>query len=398
MASSKQQDKIEELEAQLNEAEDVITDLRAELKHVRLELDKTRNSKVHPLNGQTVKHVASFQESAKPETSGLSSNKELECMESFDVKNKLLAVNVLDDKCCNSKDQTEQLGISNLEDYYGHDSDFTSIIMRTKEAELCRNGFTQRIRALEGNLLDEKLLKQDVHNQHSGKTLGLIAKDSDGQVAKFSALTEKTEIKKCVKRHKIPKQKVFSHYRSFFHSCKMHVKENCKSNKGACSLLPSIKPSAISKWKRRNRRQRHLGMKSSVLRSCKLSFILTGVTESVQAVIKFELVEKAIEKDNELLNLESAVQNLTGSGSNMKVEVIDVPSTNTDLEDIKAFEENDGSPGQVGDSRILKYTFQRKRKKESLGNTDQNIDSEKSTAKRRVEEKQNGASVPRNLA
>ena len=110
-------------------------------------------------------------------------------------------------------------------------------------------------------------------------------------------------------------------------------------------------------------------------------------------------MEKAIEKDSELLNLEeNAAQNLTGPSSDMKVEGFDFPSTDTDLEDAKAFEKNDRSASQVNDSRPLKYTFQRKRKKESLGNADQNIDSEKRTVERRVEDKQTCAIELQNLA
>ncbi|KHN13261.1 uncharacterized protein LOC114381807 [Glycine soja] len=436
-ASLEKQRKIDELEAQLNEAEDIITDLRAELKLVYLELEMARNNQVRPLSGQksqNEKQAVTFQESAKPEISISSPHKELRCVTSCDVANKSLTMNVLDNKCCNAKQQTEQLRISNLEDSCGHDSDFASIITKSKEPELFRNGFTQRIHALEGNLLDEKLLKQDVHNQHYGKKLRIIAKDSNGQVAKYSALTEKMEIKKHIKHHKIPKRKIYSYFWSHFLSCKIHLNDNCKSSRVVCSL-PSIKLSAISKWKRKRRRHPHLGMKSFAFRSCKPSFSLkqcpsvsdnkkccedeydakmksvapltdvepvlgtTGVTESVQAVNKFKLVEKAIEKDNELLNLEeSAAQNLTGPSSDMKVEVFDVPSTNTDLEDAKAFEKNDRSASQVNDSRPLKYTFQRKRKKESLGNTDQNIDSEKRIVKRRLEDKQNGALEHQNLA
>ncbi|XP_020229608.1 uncharacterized protein LOC109810535 [Cajanus cajan] len=427
--SLEKQRKIDELEAQLNEAEDVITDLRVELKHVYLELEKTKNNQVQPLNGQNVKQVASFQECAKPKILVSSPNKELECVTSSNVMNKLLTVNGLDNECCNSEKQTEQLGISNVEDYYGHDSDLASINMRSKEPELRRNGFTQRIRALEGNLLDEKLLMQDADNQHCGKKPGLIAKDSNGEVAKFSALAEKMEIKKNIKHRKIPRRKIFSYYRSCLLSCKMHVNGNCKPNKGVCSL-PSIKPSVISKWKRKRRRHRLVGMKSSAFRSCKPSFVLkqcssvhdkccedehgakmkpvppfadlepahgsTGVAESVQALNKFEHVEKAIGMDTKLLNLEgSAAQNLTGPSSPMKVEVFYVPSANTDFKDAKDFEENDGSSSQVDDSRLLKYTFQRKRKKESLRNADQNIDSEKSMVKkRRVEDKQNSSLEP----
>ena len=424
MASLNQQRKIEELEAQLNEAEDVITDLRAELKQVWLELEKTKNSQVQSY-GQDISQAASFEEDAKPETLESSPNEDLECVINCNAKNKSPTLNVLGDKCCNSTKQTEQSCISNLEDFYAHEPDFASIIMRSKEPELCKNGCTQRVRALEGNLLDEKLLSRDEHNQHIGTKNGLV-KDSYQQVVKFSAPSTKTnkmEMKKHVKCHKRPKRKIFSYCRScFLSSCKLHITEKCKSNKGACSL-PSIRPCAICKWKRKKRRCGCVRLGSSVSARCRQSFVLkqsscvyddgkcsddvvkmklvppltdvepvhgsTSVTESVQAVNKSELVEKAIEKDNdEILNLEeSTSQNLTGPSSKMKVEIVDIPSTNTNLESGKSFEENDGSPGQADNGRLLKYTFQRKRKKESLGNPDEQTDSDKSTVKRRVEEK-----------
>lgn len=411
MASLNQQRKIQELEAQLNEAEDVITDLRAELKQVWFELEKTKNSQIQSLDGQNIEQVVPLEESAKPETLVSSHNQELECVTNGDVKNKSLTVNVLDDKYCNSTKQAEQLCISNLEDYNAHNFDFASIIMSSKELELCKNGCTQRIRALEGKLLDKKLHTGDVNDQHFGIKNGTIDKDSDGQVAKFRASsprTEKMENKKHAKCHKKPKRKTLSYCRSCFLSyCKIHINENCKSKKGA-----------IRKWKRR---RRHVRTETSVLERCKPSFVLkqcssvcdngkysedecvakknpmppltdaehmhesTGVAVSVQGVNKSELVEKAIEKDNELLNFEgSTSQNIAGPSSNMKVEVVDIRSTKTGLEDAKAFEENYGSSGQE-DSRFLKYTFQRKRKRASLGNPDEKTDSEKTTAKRRVE-------------
>ncbi|ESW23159.1 hypothetical protein PHAVU_004G023400 [Phaseolus vulgaris] len=420
-ASLQQQRKIEVLEAQLNEAEDVVTDLRAELKHVYIVLEKTRNNQVQPLNGQNIKQVATCM-SVKPEISISSPHKEHECITSCDVANKSLTMNILDNKCCNSKQQTEQLLICNMEDSSGHDSDFASVITRSKEPELCRNGFTQRIRALEGNLLDEKLLMQDVHNHRYGKKPGVIAKDIDGQVAKCSALTEEMKIKKQVKLLKIPKWKIFSSYRSRFLSCKFCFIDNGKLSKDVCSLA-SIKLSAIIKWKRKRRRHRHLGIKSSAFKSCKPSFVFKqcssacdnakccedeydGNMKSVPLLTDAEpvhgageFVEKAIEKDNNLLNSrESAGYNLTGPSSDMKVEVVDVSSTNTDMKDAKAFIEKDRYSSQIDDSKPLKYTFQRKRKKESLGSTHQNIDSKKSTVKRRVEDKKNGALEPHNLA
>ncbi|CBI35008.3 unnamed protein product, partial [Vitis vinifera] len=53
--SLRQRSRIEELEAQLHEAEDIIADLRVELKETKGELQKMRNKEVQPLNGQLPK-------------------------------------------------------------------------------------------------------------------------------------------------------------------------------------------------------------------------------------------------------------------------------------------------------------------------------------------------------
>ncbi|KAK7266249.1 hypothetical protein RIF29_18891 [Crotalaria pallida] len=450
MTSLNQHRKIQELEAQLNEAEDIITDLRAELTQVWHELEKAKNRQVRSFEGQNVTQVAAFEENAKPETLVSSRDQELEYVTLCDVKNKSLTENDFDDKYGNSTKETEKLCISSLEDSNSHDSDFASIIMRSKEHELCKNGCTQRIRALEGKLLDKKLHTQDVNSQHFGLENGPIDKDNDGHVAKLresSAKTKKMEIKKC---HK--KRRTFSSCRSCF-PCKIHLNKTCKAKKGACSLR-SINLCAISKWKRR---LRHARMKSSVLEHCKPLFVLkhcssvcdnlkcsedeyvakntvppltdiepmhgsTGVRETVQAVNSFEPVEKAAEKENELLNFEgsasqnltdkfevaekatekdnellnfegSSAENLTVPSSNMKVEVVDIPSTKTDLEDTKTLEENDGSRSPE-DQMLLKYTFQRKRKKVCIGNPDEKTDSKKTVVKRRVEKKQNDSLEP----
>ncbi|KAK7259509.1 hypothetical protein RIF29_25117 [Crotalaria pallida] len=123
MTSLNQHRKIQELEAQLNEAEDIITDLRAELTQVWHESERAKNKQVQSFEGQNVTQVAAFEESAKPETLVSSRDQELEYV------------------------------------------------------TLC-----DRIRALGGKLLDKKLHTQYVNSQHFGIENGPIDKDNDGQV------------------------------------------------------------------------------------------------------------------------------------------------------------------------------------------------------------------------
>ncbi|XP_028778655.1 uncharacterized protein LOC114735152 [Neltuma alba] len=458
MTSLNNQRKIEELEAQLNEAEDVITDLRAELKQVWLELEKTKNSRNQLqikeqvasvesektmntqnqlLEEQIKKLAASVEENAKQDVTLPVPIQGHEYATPCDVKNAPLNQNVLDDKCCNARKQTELCCISNLEDYCAHNSNLASIIMRGKEPELYKNGCTQRIRALEGKLLNDKLLTQDEQNGHFDVNSGFAIRDSDKEVAKYSTLSssnKKRKITKHVKRHGIQKGKTFSYLRScFIPCCKGHIDEDYKSDKVACSL-PSIKSCTINK-SRRTRRCRPVRKKSSVHECCKPSFTLKQfssvsnndkccedederkpvphltdmepVNESssdkpnIRMVGKFEFVQETAERDKESLDA-CILENVAGDSEmiladrsgNMEAEVTDVSCTNTDLEDAKAFEENNESSGQADDRKLLRYTFCRKRKKESLDNPEEKQNSEKSTMKRRVDEKQHGASEP----
>ncbi|KAF2311378.1 hypothetical protein GH714_022150 [Hevea brasiliensis] len=75
MRSLSQQRRIEELEAQLGEAEDIVKDLRAELRELQDELEKVTNSQMQPLGeqnseGENATQVIAFEDNG-PSTSGL---------------------------------------------------------------------------------------------------------------------------------------------------------------------------------------------------------------------------------------------------------------------------------------------------------------------------------------
>lgn len=152
-----QQRKIDELEAQLNEAEDVITDLRSELKQVRDKLVKDKNSQLQCLNGDITKentysHNSMTVEAIIPSTGNLG----LEGSTMSNIESTLLSERISEIRCSTSQ-QTESFGVSPKDIHENHNFKIASIIMRGKKPEEYRTGCTQRIRSFVGNLPDGTL-------------------------------------------------------------------------------------------------------------------------------------------------------------------------------------------------------------------------------------------------
>ncbi|XVF16511.1 hypothetical protein REPUB_Repub10bG0037400 [Reevesia pubescens] len=115
-----QKRKIDELEAQLHEAEDIITDLRVELNCLRDKLERAKNTQGYPNN-----------------------------------------------RFCNAAKKIDRPYVSRFESYYPHNYDLATVLMASKKSELYRNGCRQRICALERNLLDGKLTPGGLDDHHS---------------------------------------------------------------------------------------------------------------------------------------------------------------------------------------------------------------------------------------
>ncbi|KAI3499369.1 hypothetical protein L1887_35166 [Cichorium endivia] len=121
VTSCTQQKKIEELEAQLQEAEDIVKDLREELRAVEAELERFPRSK-------QVKHTVQVDNASIPEPQVTVPPSEVQP---------------------NSKSQRLYNSLFPLKKSLISNGDLPSIILRSKETELYRNGCTQRIRACE---------------------------------------------------------------------------------------------------------------------------------------------------------------------------------------------------------------------------------------------------------
>ncbi|PWA64670.1 hypothetical protein CTI12_AA342660 [Artemisia annua] len=133
VTSCTQQKKIQELEAQLQEAEDIVKDLREELRAVEAQLAKFTKIK-------EVKHPVQVDYVSTPEPITIPPS----------------AVKPISNNQTN-KSQSLYKSLFPLKKSLLSNADLPSIISRSKETELYRNGCTQRIRACERIPLDKKL-------------------------------------------------------------------------------------------------------------------------------------------------------------------------------------------------------------------------------------------------
>ncbi|KEH31872.1 hypothetical protein MtrunA17_Chr4g0059661 [Medicago truncatula] len=154
LTSLSQQKKIDELEAQLQEAEEIVRDLRAELRETQAELENVTKHQTNPPVEQNMKdEVAAngnfMQENRLDPSDGTVHSAPVLQFEPVSVPvSRYPTVNGTDNgsKFCGSHDHANSC--------YIHNPDFASIVIRRKEPELYRNGCTQRIRALERSLFD----------------------------------------------------------------------------------------------------------------------------------------------------------------------------------------------------------------------------------------------------
>jgi uncharacterized coiled-coil protein SlyX len=473
MTSLRQRRRIEELEAQLNEAEDVIADLRTELTQLWDALEKAKSNQLQPLDGQIMKEHESSHENIAPDPIIPSpSSSGLEAVTTSKMKNAPLDQRVLVNECCNTPKETGQLGISLLDNYHAHNSDFASIIMRRKQPELYRNGFTQRIRAFERNFPHGKVPPSgDLDDRHSLEKNELITKVIDKEEGRCRVSSPRTsnmeivrnstgeEMKKPVKKVRMSRRR-----KARFGKAKASSRKSCprpgqlmklcqpsavlschktysingnvKSAEGACTQPPikdqlrkPCQPSTVLSHCRTSSCSGNGNVKSDEDR-LKVNEIKseikpltrlvpgltlikhdadpisgsTDLTMSIKAINKSGLIQNAVE-DMELVDKSmlvehegDAAENLINLDSELDIGMINAPLMSSSLKDAEVSEASNSSPSRADNNRLLRYTFQRKRKKESFSKPDENSSFENSTIKRRAVEKQSGASEPQDCS
>ncbi|KAM0943203.1 hypothetical protein DsansV1_C13g0119761 [Dioscorea sansibarensis] len=156
--------RIQELESQLNEAEDTIDSLRTELKSMHDKLEKMKNltgsSEVENMNTISCEGISQEREISSHSALCPPGSEQI----STDKEDASLSEPAVNDHCSilGNMIKAEEMGAEN--EFFSK-PDLASMIMRSKEPELFRNGCTQRIRALERNLLTARMPLEKTDNQ-----------------------------------------------------------------------------------------------------------------------------------------------------------------------------------------------------------------------------------------
>ncbi|OMO82633.1 hypothetical protein COLO4_22897 [Corchorus olitorius] len=420
MMSLNQQKRIDELEAQLGEAEDIVRDLRADLREAQDELEKLTKERMQCIDNQKSENdvAVSLEISQENRVNNFGSatsslpDAQTDVVTVFDLKSSVPNETDVGNKC------------SCTNNCYVCNPDFASIVMRRKEPDLYRNGCTQRIRALERCLLNGNLsLSGQVDDAKNGKARegeegrDMHTKPSLG--AEMCRPEEKTEELKTMQSdvynniqilplssfHR--KRKRAARYKKNKAPSSMNIHDQvvatCEESDLFCpetfsdaadGNVQSGEQSRIIEHDVLN--NPHCPMPSSPLDPAE------GITQSSYEVVDKddgEIVKACDfqnEKSDDKLLADRKELTRRGSGSaeslgvpfsKMDIEMVDVSADNLD---VKVSEITEGSSSQPANNKFIMYTFKRKRKKESLSSPDRDSSLDDGTSQKNAEEKQNG--------
>ncbi|PSR89617.1 Golgin subfamily A member 6-like protein [Actinidia chinensis var. chinensis] len=428
--SLSQQGKIEELESQLQEAEDIVKDVREELREVQAELGRVRNKKLHDSERDTAPQPKTTQENGLHASQSIVFPPLASQLEPFTTSDmKSAAVNQQNEvyKCFNANDYHAGAGnfhiasdmkssavkqrnevykchIANdflMGNSYVNKPDLPSIILRNKEPEPFRNRRTQRIRAFEEKLMAGELAfsetVDDVNYETSGKEDGegegvcktpthkadnmcisekndVVQADSSWhQVQKVKSFRRKRARATRYRRNKTPSPRYFSD----------QVRRRDQTSDISCRGANSINYNAQSCGDPFNmaRSSADATDRATLLKCTKVA---ASDTKLAEAESVHNTTNENQESTDKLLSMRPVSGSAEDSIGRMDVEKVDVPVVNS--EDNTSGTPS-GIPNQPVADRVIKYTFQRKRKKEFLSSSDGNANFEKTVLKKKTAEK-----------
>ncbi|XAR65426.1 hypothetical protein NMG60_11009555 [Bertholletia excelsa] len=424
--SLSQQRKIEELEAQLHEAEDIVKDLREELREMQAELERVRNSKVQNMDN----HDTASQKQAlygnrlnAPKPIVFRPNSRLEPFAS-DMKTSALNqrnevhryynVNspVLEEHRLNtsqsvmfptSKAQIESFIESDMKNSslsrrndvsnsYNPNQlrigascvskpDIPSIIMSGKEPQPFRNRRTQRIRAFEEKLMAGELTfsepLDDVNYETSGREDGEgeegFHKMPGQKAAKVRGRKKKDSVQADDSGDQVQKVKKVRRRRRRAASYK---KNKAVLSKNQTSQISHIEKCSLNSNAQANGDHSEMASKLSEDKADEGTTL--GFTEVTESEVEFHEdpdVENPMNKDKAPMDKILSVGQESGIADNLGVSICKM--------DVEKAEDpsicTEGKPSLTG--RVIKYTFQRKRKREALDGSAGNASIENNVLK-----------------
>lgn len=422
MMSLNQQKRIEELEAQLGEAEDIVRDLRAELREAQDGLEKLTKDPMQCLGEQNLNHdvaasVVISQENTINNFGSVRSSlpeAQTEILTVSNIKSSFLSGKNVGNKC------------SCKDNCYVCNPDFASIVMRRKEPDLYRNGCTQRIRALDRCLFNGNLSlsgEVDVAKNENARegVEGKVMHTKLSPRADMCRPEEKTDEIKVMESdvqniiQVLPlssfcrKRKRASRYRKNNSPLSIDIPDQVD---GACQESDLLCPESFSQVTDENAQcdedasivnhDAQKGPHSPSILSSPSDAAKVATETGYEAVDKDDVKfgkacdlqndtnnDKLLTDKKELTRQDSRSSESMGVAScKTDVVVVDMSMVNSD---VKVSEITEGSSSQPVNNKFLMYTFKRKRKKDSWSSPDRDCSLDDSTSKRQTQEKRNGS-------
>ncbi|XP_022866398.1 uncharacterized protein LOC111386176 isoform X1 [Olea europaea var. sylvestris] len=380
--SSNQQKKIEEVEAQLQEAEDIVKDLREELREVQAELERVKNKNMLlvdepdyacpreiPDRIYSAQSVTFVEPNLQNESSGTSDVRILHPYQTHKVQkcyNKTLSMN---NSCIGSPD-------------------LPSIILRKKESGLYRKGCTYRIRACERNLLDgesycsgkhDKVMDTSVRGLEEGKDTFIepahgtkILSDRETNLLAGVKLT-RTESFVWKRKRAIRRRKYLTSPHGDQSDVQLKPIQVIDANSG--ENLSKMAP----RWFLHKPQP---GIQTRCAESSEKEAVIVECCDAEERMCQDEaLIENLLLLRQETEPAESSrtpcdkldAENLLAN---------DLVSNSSDI--------TSGYPDQARRERVIKYTFQRKRKRQNSSGADVNLSLETDNLERQSGNNQNG--------
>ncbi|KAI3898464.1 hypothetical protein MKW92_034374 [Papaver armeniacum] len=370
--STNQRRRIKELEAQLNEAKAIERDLRVQLKGAQVELEKVKNKSMQPASELPV----------SPGTS-----------------NAGMILENTGDNCCSiredSTEPTAQVTRDSVE-LFDDNTDLASLIMRSKNPELYKNGCTQRIRAFEG-----KLKKRNVSNPGLADPI-----KEDGTVDGNCGVTAPKDENMGFNEKKLTRpngqvnnflRRSCRKRRSKYSVIEVISNKYKKSREASSKIARCSNPNGMVKGlpKMIGERGKRKSKSPLFAVSSLTSTSIISSSECEDGTEKKPCEVPVAVKDRELTDASLVSRNVVEESSRVsdceQPMEAGVSLMGSNFNDAKKRELTKST-----DDKLLKYTFTRKRKKESLTSPDKGASSVemKNTTKRRSGENQNSDPEP----
>ncbi|KAJ1439002.1 hypothetical protein SESBI_02778 [Sesbania bispinosa] len=420
LTSLSQQKKIEELEAQLQEAEEIVRDLREELRETQAELENVTKHQRNPpveqnIEGEVAAQENSLQENRLDPYDGSvysAPGIQFESVSITDSRNPTVNGTNDSSKFCASHDHTNNC--------YIHNPDFASIVIRRKEPELYRNGCTQRIRALERSLFDGNMSVSGNLDNVQGDTLERVHEEGKAMTVTTNDKTdiiceeEKPDelvVKSDADLVKVPVHRKKRRFRTRKASqSRLHyaqVKETNNESYLSCAkdsppVLDNNDPSRASS----SIAYENEAEKDQMSPCAKVATDATAVieqsgphsnSENGEEFLKACSAGNKIKDDKEPLDKSDLTRQESLSTESLDVPACkDVEAANGSLDkmDPKVSDLEEKVSSRSVNDKFLKYTFRRKRKKESVSSDDVDCSLDNSSSKKKYGEMQNGHVEP----